>query len=226
MNYNLTIQTNLVNLTNPYNKNCILFGGCVSGKTTLIEADILRMEAHYIIMDHFGDIYKKVGKILSDNGYMVQVVKESADAIDIIKQMSSKKKIAVFVTLCATSWVTSIENTSLEGKICSDLLQFVRWENDHHKPVMMEDGDIPIRFVIDEMCNIGEIPKLSQNLIGLSKHDNVSVTMATQSLEQIEALYPATSNDIIASCGMLVSTGNLDIHTMRLFEDALYRKFF
>ena len=79
---------------------------------------------------------------------------------------------------------------------------------------------VPIRCLMDEFANIGEVPEFPSKLSTMRKY-NISATVILQDLSQIEALYKDNWRELISNCSSLVYLGATEQNTLKYFSDKL-----
>lgn len=79
---------------------------------------------------------------------------------------------------------------------------------------------IPVRCMMDEFKNIGEVPEFIAKLSTMRKY-NISATVVLQNLAQIEALYPDDWKTLVGNCSSVVFLGSSENAVTDYFSDAL-----
>ena len=83
-----------------------------------------------------------------------------------------------------------------------------------------EQLKVPVRCLMDEFANIGEVPEFPSKLSTMRKY-NISATVILQDLSQIEALYKDNWRELISNCSSLVYLGATEQNTLKYFSDKL-----
>lgn len=86
-----------------------------------------------------------------------------------------------------------------------------------------EQMKIPVRFLMDEFANTGEIPQFPQKLATMRKY-NISATIVLQDLAQIEAMYKDEWRTLVANCSSMVFLGSQETNTLKYFSEMLGKK--
>lgn len=86
-----------------------------------------------------------------------------------------------------------------------------------------EQMKIPVRFLMDEFANTGEIPQFPQKLATMRKY-NISATIVLQDLAQIEAMYKDEWRTLIGNCSSMVFLGSQETNTLKYFSEMLGKK--
>ena len=82
---------------------------------------------------------------------------------------------------------------------------------------------IPVRCLMDEFSNIGEVPEFPSRLSTMRKY-NISATVVLQDLSQIEAMYKDSWRTLVGNCSSLVFLGTQETTTLKYFSEMLGRK--
>ena len=82
---------------------------------------------------------------------------------------------------------------------------------------------IPIRFLMDEFANIGEVPEFSAKLATVRRY-NLSITMILQDISQLEAMYKDDWRSLVGNCSTRVFLGSPEPNTLQYFSDMLGKK--
>lgn len=83
-----------------------------------------------------------------------------------------------------------------------------------------EQMDIPVRCMMDEFANIGEVPEFPSKLSTMRKY-NISASVILQDLSQIESLYENDWRNLIGNCSTLIYLGATEQNTLKYFSDKL-----
>lgn len=82
---------------------------------------------------------------------------------------------------------------------------------------------IPVRCLMDEFSNIGEVPEFPSRLSTMRKY-NISATVVLQDLSQIEAMYKDSWRTLVGNCSSLVFLGTQETTTLKYFSEMLGKK--
>lgn len=80
--------------------------------------------------------------------------------------------------------------------------------------------DIPVRCMIDEAANIGNIPHL-ENTIATCRKYGISISLIYQNKAQIESLFDKKWEDLVGNCDTWVFLGGIDPSTTKLISERL-----
>ena len=83
-----------------------------------------------------------------------------------------------------------------------------------------EQLKIPVRCMMDEFANIGEVPEFPSKLATMRKY-NISATVVLQDISQIEAMYKDEWKTLVANCSSKVFLGSPEPETLKWFSDQL-----
>lgn len=83
--------------------------------------------------------------------------------------------------------------------------------------------NVPVRFLLDEFANIGQIPNFEKKLATMRKY-GISCTIILQSLSQIKSLYKDDYQGIIGNCDSFILLGTNDEETAKYVSDKLGTK--
>ena len=79
---------------------------------------------------------------------------------------------------------------------------------------------IPVRCLMDEFANIGEVPEFPSKLSTMRKY-NISAAVILQDLSQIESLYEKDWRNLVGNCSSIVMLGATEQNTLKYFSDML-----
>ncbi len=94
-----------------------------------------------------------------------------------------------------------------------------------YRSASASDGklEVPVRFIMDEFCNIGFIPGYTTKLSTMRSR-GISAQMIVQSLGQLQNRYPfGLADEIIGNCDTRLMLGANDVETAKYFVDLLGR---
>ncbi len=83
-----------------------------------------------------------------------------------------------------------------------------------------EQLKIPVRCLMDEFANIGEIPEFPSKLATMRKY-NISATIILQDISQIEAMYKDEWKTLMANCSTYIFLGTQEPNTLKYFSELL-----
>lgn len=78
----------------------------------------------------------------------------------------------------------------------------------------------PIRFLLDEFANIGQIPEFTKKLATMRKYD-ISCTIVYQDLSQLKAMYEKDWGSVISNCDTFLFLGGKDGETAKYISEQL-----
>lgn len=79
---------------------------------------------------------------------------------------------------------------------------------------------IPVRCMMDEFANIGEVPEFPSKLATMRKY-NISASVVLQDIAQIEAMYKDNWKTLVGNCSTMVFLGTREPNTLEYFSDML-----
>ena len=82
---------------------------------------------------------------------------------------------------------------------------------------------IPVRCMMDEFANIGEVPEFPSRLSTMRKY-NISATVILQDLSQIEAMYKDSWRTLLANSSSYIFLGSQESNTLKYFSEMLGKK--
>ena len=83
-----------------------------------------------------------------------------------------------------------------------------------------EQMSIPVRCLMDEFANIGEVPEFPSKLSTMRKY-NISATVILQDISQIEAMYKEEWKTLVGNCSSIVFLGSQEPNTLKYFSEML-----
>lgn len=83
-----------------------------------------------------------------------------------------------------------------------------------------EQMKIPVRCMMDEFANIGEVPEFPSKLSTMRKY-NISASIVLQDNSQIEAMYKDTYKTLVGNCSTIVFLGTQEQNTLEYFSKML-----
>lgn len=91
---------------------------------------------------------------------------------------------------------------------------------DQKKAGGSEQLKIPVRCLMDEFANIGEVPEFPSKLSTMRKY-NISATVILQDISQIEAMYKDEWKTLVGNCSSIVFLGSQEPNTLKYFSEML-----
>lgn len=82
---------------------------------------------------------------------------------------------------------------------------------------------IPVRCMMDEFANIGDVPEFPSKLATMRKY-NISAAIVLQDIAQIEAMYQDDWKTLTGNCSTYVFLGTQEPNTLKYFSDMLGQK--
>ena len=79
---------------------------------------------------------------------------------------------------------------------------------------------IPVRCLMDEFANIGEIPEFPSKLSTMRKY-NISATIILQDISQIESMYKDDWKTLMGNCSTYIFLGTQEPNTLKYFSEML-----
>ena len=79
---------------------------------------------------------------------------------------------------------------------------------------------IPVRCMMDEFANCGEVPDFPSRLATMRKY-NISATIALQNISQIEAMYEDDWKTLVGNCSTVVFLGSQEPEVLKYFSEML-----
>jgi type IV secretory pathway TraG/TraD family ATPase VirD4 len=86
-----------------------------------------------------------------------------------------------------------------------------------------EQLHVPVRCMMDEFANIGEVPEFPSKLATMRKY-NISAAIVLQDISQIEAMYQDNWKTLVGNCSTIVFLGTQEPNTLKYFSDMLGKK--
>lgn len=79
---------------------------------------------------------------------------------------------------------------------------------------------IPVRCMMDEFANIGEVPAFPSRLATMRKY-NISATVVLQNISQIEAMYEDDWKTLVGNCSTIIFLGSQEPEVLKYFSEML-----
>lgn len=83
-----------------------------------------------------------------------------------------------------------------------------------------EQMHIPVRCMMDEFANIGEVPEFPSKLSTMRKY-NISASVVLQDISQIEAMYKDNWKTLVGNCSTILFLGTQEQNTLEYFSKML-----
>lgn len=83
-----------------------------------------------------------------------------------------------------------------------------------------EQLHVPVRCLMDEFANIGEVPEFPSKLATMRKY-NISASIVLQDISQIEAMYQDNWKTLVGNCSSIVFLGTQEPNTLKYFSEML-----
>ena len=80
--------------------------------------------------------------------------------------------------------------------------------------------DIPVRCMMDEFANCGEVPDFPSRLATMRKY-NISATIALQNISQIESMYEDDWKTLVGNCSTIIFLGSQEPEVLKYFSEML-----
>lgn len=82
---------------------------------------------------------------------------------------------------------------------------------------------VPVRFMLDEFSNIGQIPEFTKKLATMRKYE-ISCTIILQNLAQIKSMYKEDWESIVGNCDSFLFLGGQEFSTLEYISKLLGKK--
>lgn len=79
---------------------------------------------------------------------------------------------------------------------------------------------IPVRCIMDEFANIGEVPEFPSKLSTMRKY-NISASIILQDISQIESMYEDEWKTLVGNCSSILFLGTQEPNTLKYFSEML-----
>lgn len=83
-----------------------------------------------------------------------------------------------------------------------------------------EQMKVPVRCLMDEFANIGEVPEFPSKLSTMRKY-NISASIVLQDISQIEAMYKDDWKTLVGCCSSILFLGTQEPNTLKYFSEML-----
>lgn len=109
----------------------------------------------------------------------------------------------------------------LASMLYSQLFETLYYRCEEQKKMTgSEQLKIPVRCMMDEFANIGEVPEFPSKLATMRKY-NISATVVLQDVSQIESMYKDDWKTLVGNCSTIVFLGSQEPNTLKYFSDML-----
>ncbi|MDD6350365.1 VirD4-like conjugal transfer protein, CD1115 family, partial [Intestinibaculum porci] len=112
----------------------------------------------------------------------------------------------------------------LASMLYSQLFETLYYKGEKQK---LEGGSeklkIPVRCLMDEFANIGDVPEFPSKLATMRKY-NISAVIVLQDIAQIESMYQDDWKTLTGNCSTYVFLGTQEPNTLKYFSDMLGQK--
>lgn len=109
----------------------------------------------------------------------------------------------------------------LASMLYSQLFETLYYIGEQQKAAgQSEQLHIPVRCMMDEFANIGEVPEFPSKLATMRKY-NISASIVLQDTSQIEAMYKDTWKTLVGNCSTMVFLGTQEPNTLKYFSEML-----
>lgn len=109
----------------------------------------------------------------------------------------------------------------LASMLYSQLFETLYYKCEEQKKITgSEQLKIPVRCMMDEFANIGEVPEFPSKLATMRKY-NISATIVLQDISQIESMYKDDWKTLVGNCSTIVFLGTQEPNTLKYFSDML-----
>ena len=128
-----------------------------------------------------------------------------------------KEKTALFIVTPQADRTYSF----LASMLYSQLFETLYHEAEQQKiETGSEELPIPVRCLMDEFANIGEVPEFPSKLATMRKY-NISATIVLQDISQIEAMYKDEWRTLVSNCVSIIFLGTSEPNTLEYFTKKL-----
>ena len=139
---------------------------------------------------------------------------------DLELEKIGNEKTALFIITPAADRTYSF----LAAMLYSQLFETLYYVGDEKEA---RTGDprlpIPVRCMMDEFANIGEIPDFPSRLATMRKYD-ISANVVLQDLSQIESMYKENWRELMGNCSTWLFLGANEQNTLKYFSEQLGKK--
>lgn len=127
------------------------------------------------------------------------------------------EKTALFIITPAADRTYSF----LASMLYSQMFETLYFYGEQRKSLYgSEKMPIPVRCIMDEFANIGEIPEFPSKLATMRSY-NISACVILQDIAQIEKMYKEDWKTLIGNCSTIIFLGTQEPNTCKYFSDML-----
>ena len=152
--------------------------------------------------------------------FMVPQVINLTSTDEIELDMIGKEKTALFIITPQADRTYAFLASMLYSQLFETLYHIGEQQLAEGKSEQM---DIPVRCLMDEFANIGEVPLFPSKLSTMRKY-NISATVVLQDIAQIESMYKDDWKTLMGNCSSIVFLGSQEYNTCKYFSDMLGKK--
>lgn len=190
----------------------------------LMFAELAKKHPDHVAVKAYG-VYKSAGDGKTADSIRVicqsRLGKFNLDAVDKLTSTDNfhledvgDKKVAIFVLLSEAETTFSFLASMLFTQLFDTLYRHAK-EDCPNKRLK-----VPVRFLLDEFANIGEIPDFPARLATMRKY-GISCTIILQSISQIKKMYKENWEDVLNNCDSTLFLGGSGKDTTDYVSDIL-----
>lgn len=130
------------------------------------------------------------------------------------------EKTALFIIVPQTDKTYNFLASMLYSQLFETLYHVAEQQKANGGSEMLK---IPVRCMMDEFSNIGEVPEFPSRISTMRKY-NISAAVALQDLSQIEAIYKDSWRTLVGNCSSILFLGTQETTTLKYFSEMLGKK--
>lgn len=130
------------------------------------------------------------------------------------------EKTAIFIIVPQTDKTYNFLASMLYSQLFETLYHVAEQQKANGGSEMLK---IPVRCMMDEFSNIGEVPEFPSRISTMRKY-NISAAVALQDLSQIEAIYKDSWRTLVGNCSSILFLGTQETTTLKYFSEMLGKK--
>lgn len=130
------------------------------------------------------------------------------------------EKTAIFIIVPQTDKTYNFLASMLYSQLFETLYHVAEQQKANGGSEMLK---IPVRCMMDEFSNIGEVPEFPSRISTMRKY-NISAAVALQDLSQIEAIYKDSWRTLAGNCSSILFLGTQETTTLKYFSEMLGKK--
>ena len=134
------------------------------------------------------------------------------DSLDLGSMGEGKK--ALFVIIPAADSTYNFLVSMMYSQLFETLYYVAETQGDDKRL------DRPVRFLLDEFANIGQIPEFTKKLATMRKYE-ISCTIILQNLAQIKTMYKDDWESIVGNCDSFLFLGGQEQSTLKYISEQL-----